>query len=79
MAGCTGLLYHTWTALLWQEGETMGNRIAPVRADAVDQGQEISGQAIKAEEGGNFAGAADLFARAERVASRTFVIFEPSW
>lgn len=26
MAGCTGLLYHTWTTPLWQEGETMGNR-----------------------------------------------------
>lgn len=38
--------------------------IAPARADDVDQGQEISGQAIKAAEAGNFAAAADLFARA---------------
>lgn len=33
-------------------------------ADAVDQGQERAAEAIKAAEGGNFAAAADLFAKA---------------
>ena len=38
--------------------------LLPAHADAVDQGQQIAGEAIKAADAGNLATAADLFAKA---------------